>query len=296
MKKYALLFCTAISIGILSCKDVAMDYSNMNTMPSHSSARLAAGAWTTVLNDDFISGSTLSQWTFANRADYNSNKCIYSSLVPVIGSLDGNSCLLITATKTPTGYKSGLCKSNFSFKPGRNEEYHTFSKIKLIAKSGIIYKGFADTYGAWPAFWTVQETAWPTKGEIDIMEGYSFGTAAATRFASNLFYGITAGVNLLGTTAEKPIIVGEGWHTYEEFWKNKSGVVSVTIFVDGIITVTYANSVNSNLQLQNFGPHNIIFNLNIGSNDSNFINPTLINLFDQTMMYVDFVKVEKRTI
>ncbi len=297
MKKYVLLLSSIIATGFLSCKDSTIEFSNGGQALSvHSSARVAAIAWTTVLNDDFNTGATLSQWTFANRADYNSSKCIYSPLVPIIGSLDGNSCLLITATKTTTGYKSGLCKSNFSFKPAKNEEYHTFSRIKLLAKSGTVFKGFADTYGAWPAFWTVQETAWPTQGEIDIMEGYSFGTASTTRFASNLFYGTTTGVSLLGVTAEKSISIGEGWHTYEEFWKNQTGVVTVKIVVDGLTTATYTNNINPNLKLQNFGPHSVILNLNVGSNDSNFINPTLVNLFDQTQMYVDFVRVEKRTI
>ena len=297
MKKYLLPLISVLTIGMFSCKDSTIYSSNVaQNMSALSAARTSASAWTTVLNDDFNAGATLNQWIFADRADYNSSKCVYSPSVPVIGALDGNSCLLITATKTLTGYKSGFCKSNFSFKPARNEEYHTFSKIKLIAQSGTIYNGFASTYGAWPAFWTVQENAWPTQGEIDIMEGYSFGTAATTRFASNLFYGTTTGVNLLGTTAEKPITIGEGWHTYEEFWKNQAGTVTVTIVVDGVTTTTYTNAINSNLRLQNFGPHNVILNLNVGSDDINFINPNLINLFDKTQMYVDFVKVEKRTI
>ncbi|GAB3561829.1 hypothetical protein GCM10027578_03190 [Spirosoma luteolum] len=256
------------------------------------SARVAS-AWAPVLTDEFNAGGSLSNWQLANRADYNSSRCIYTPSVPVISNLDGKSCLLLTATKTATGFQSGLCKSLVSFKPARNEEYHTYASIKLIAMAGTTYQGFAATYGAWPAFWTVQETNWPTKGEIDIMEGYSYGGTA--RFASNLFYGTTTGSNLLGTSAERPYSLGEGWHTYEQYWKNSNGTVSVTIVVDGATVATYTNAVNTKLRLENFGPHNVILNLNVGSNNTLFDN-SKINLLDRTMMYVDYVKVDKRTL
>ncbi len=125
------------------------------------------------------------------------------------------------------------------------------------------------------------------------MEGYSYGGTA--RFASNLFYGTTSGVNQLGTSAERSYTVAEGWHTYEQYWKNQQGAVTVTIIVDGVTRATYTNATNSALRLENFGPHNVIVNLNVGSNN-NLFNNSLINLFDRTLMYVDYVKVDKRTL
>lgn len=249
--------------------------------------------WTNVFFDDFSQGETLSKWTLAERADYNSSKCIYNTSSAEIGTLDNKSCLLITAKKTSTGYNSAFCKSLFSFIPANNEEYHTFASIKLLAKSGATDKEFRETYGAWPAFWTVDETNWPTKGEIDIMEGYSFG--GSTRFASNLFYGTSTGVNLLGNSAERQFTQGEGWHTYEQYWRNQNNVYTVTIVVDGVTKAIYTNATNSNLKLENFGSHNVIVNLNVGSN-SNLFNNSLINLFDRTLMYTDFVRVDKRSI
>lgn len=99
----------------------------------------------------------------------------------------------------------------------------------------------------------------------------------------------------MGNSAERQYPVAEGWHTYEEYWKNQNNVVTVTIVVDGVTVSTYTNAVNSNLKLENFGPHNVIVNLNVGSN-GNLFNNSLINLFDQTLMYTDYVRVDKRGI
>lgn len=252
----------------------------------------ATGPWTRVFTDDFNS-SSLGNWTKASRADYNSSSCIYDSGVPTTGTYDSRNVLVLTATKNGSTYKSGHVKSNFSFKPSVNEEYRTSASIKLIAQDGSNWKDFTQTYGAWPAFWTVQENNWPVNGEIDIVEAYSYGSSA--KYASNLFYGQTAGNNQLGNTCEKPYSVGAGWHLYDEYWKNVNGVVTVTIQLDGVTVSTYTNAINGNLQLQNFGPHNIIFNLNVGSN-SGIFNNSQINLFSKTMMWVDYVTVDKRSL
>ena len=256
---------------------------------------LAVGAWTRLFTDDFTSSSSFNNWNKANRADYNSSSCIYDPNVPVIGNYDSRSVLVLTATKNGSTYKSGLIKSNYSFKPNVNEEYRTSASIKLIAMDGTTWKDFTQTYGAWPAFWTVQETNWPTNGEIDIVEAYSYGNSA--KYASNLFYGTSANNNQLGNTCEKPYGVSSDWHMYDEYWKNVNGAVTVTIQLDGVTVATYTNAINGNLQLQNFGPHNIIFNLNVGSNSNlGIFNNSQINLFSKTMMWVDYVTVDKRTL
>ena len=151
---------------------------------------------------------------------------------------------------------------------------------------------FAETYGAWPAFWTVQGNRWPTYGEIDIVEGYTFGPENP-RYACNLIYG--KGRNVLGTTCERPYDVNEGWHVYDEYWANNNGDVSVTIVFDGDTIETYTNDANPKLKLENFGPHTIMLNLNIGDNYGIF-DKKQINVFDQTMMLVDYVTVDKRNL
>lgn len=255
----------------------------------------AVGAWQRVLTDDFTNSGSLNNWSVTNRADYNSSICLYQPGNVSFGTYDSRNVLVLTANKNGSSYNSGHIKSNFSFKPANNEEWRVSSQIKLIAIDGSTYKDFTQTYGAWPAFWTVQETNWPTKGEIDIMEGYSFSTYA--RFASNLFYGNSTGNNQLGNTCEKPYGVSAGWHMYDEYWKNQNGAVTVTIQLDGVTVTTYTNAINGNLALQNFGPHNIIFNLAVGSNSNvGIFNNASINLFSKTMMWVDYVTIDKRTL
>lgn len=306
MKKLSLLSLSLTCVfGFASCSDNLIpetEAQSASTTTNSVTNKVAAAPWVKQFEDNFNAGSTLSQWISANRTDYNSKYCDYNSTVPTIQTRDGRSCLEIKTTKlSATKYQSGLIKSNYQYKPENNTEYMLSANIKLIAMDGSNYKSFTETYGAWPAFWSVQENAWPVQGEIDIMEGYSFAPNAS-RFTSNLFYGTATGVNQLGNTAERSypstfnLNGNNGWHLYESFWKMKNNVVTVTIKLDNVTISTYTNSSVSKLNLNNFGPHNIIFNLNVGSNDSNFIDPNRINLFTTTMMWVDDVTVYKRTI
>lgn len=308
MKKLNLLALTVtcvLGLGFASCADdvapTTKDQS-VNTNTKTNTSKVAGAPWVKQFEDTFDVGSSLSQWTKEQRADYNSWYCDYASSVPTTQWRDGKQCLEIKTTKLSTyKYQSGFISSNYQYKPENNTEYMLSANIKLIAMDGGNYKSFTDTYGAWPAFWSVQQNAWPTKGEIDIMEGYSFAPNSS-RFTSNLFYGTSSGANQLGNSAERnypgnfDINGNGGWHLYEFFWKMKNNVVTVTIMVDNVTVATYTNSSVGNLNLNNFGPHSIIFNLNVGSKDSNFIDPNKINLFSTVMMWVDDVTVYKRPI
>jgi hypothetical protein len=125
------------------------------------------------------------------------------------------------------------------------------------------------------------------------MEGYSFGDSA--RFASNLFYGVTAGQNLLGTALERRWPVGEGWHVYDMYWRNQNGAVTVRVVVDGAERARYSNADHGDLRLQNFGPHNIILNVAVGSNFGIFDN-SRIDLQGRTMIWIDYVYVDRRAL
>ncbi|MCD0466014.1 glycoside hydrolase [Flavobacterium sp. ENC] len=308
MKKLNLLALTVtcvFGLGFTSCAEDASPTAKDQSATAgtkNSTAKVAGAPWVKQFEDTFNVGSNLSQWTKEQRADYNSWYCDYASSVPTTQWRDGKQCLEIKTTKLSTyKYQSGFISSHYQYKPENNTEYMLSANIKLVAMDGGTYKSFTQTYGAWPAFWSVQQNAWPTKGEIDIMEGYSFAPNAS-RFTSNLFYGTSSGTNLIGNAAERnypgnfDVNGNGGWHLYESFWKMKDNVVTVTIKVDNVTVSTYTNSSAGNLNLNNFGPHSIIFNLNVGSKDSNFIDPNKINLFSSVMMWVDDVTVYKRPI
>jgi hypothetical protein len=246
-----------------------------------------ADVWTEIFRDDFTTLNT-AKWTVTNRVDYNSSFCTYNSGSVTIGNYDQTSCLVLTATKpgAANAYTSGHIKSVSTFKPPVNTKYWIRARIKLIAIDGTVYKSFKQTYGAWPAFWMTNETNWPTNGEIDIMEGYSFG--GTEKYTSNLFYGTTVGVNQLGTTCERPMSSGDGWHNYDTFWINNAGVMTLVIQLDGTTVATYTNSSNPNLNLQNFSAHNILFNLCVGGG---MFNNNSLNVMSKTMMWVDWVSV-----
>lgn len=255
-------------------------------------------SWQTIFFDHF---NNLSKWEKTNRADYNSETCKYKPwLATTVNIGNNNKALRLKAKKLGyNNFESGHIKSFRKFQPGNNQELSFKCKIKLQAKnnSGNVVP-FHDTYGAWPAFWTVEENGWPTKGEIDIMEAYTFGNANKDKYACNMFYGTTPfRSNVSGTLQHYTNKINPtSWNTYEMRWKNKNGYREVNVYINGQHVKKYNNAIIPGLQLQKFTPHNIILNLNVGDSKTRIFDNSKVNLFNHTEMLVDWVQVQKRSL
>lgn len=120
--------------------------------------------------------------------------------------LDGNSNLVIRATRNPNGtspsstYTSGKVVGNFAAPIN-----HTFeARVKMECL----------TPGAWPAWWVVNENK-PRGGEVDLIEWYG-----------NMEWpsGTTVHARLDGTSfATQPFPVDDQWHTWRLTW-NTAGM------------------------------------------------------------------------
>ncbi|MCV6964981.1 1,3-beta-glucanase [Mycobacterium intermedium] len=110
---------------------------------------------------------------------------------------DGNSNLVLRATRELDGYYSGKLRGNWRGMINTTWE----ARIKLDCLSP----------GLWPAFWTVNEDPLPD-GEVDIFEWYGNGEWAP---------GSTVHAASNGKTWEGksiPGLVDENWHTWQMRW------------------------------------------------------------------------------
>jgi Glycosyl hydrolases family 16 len=111
--------------------------------------------------------------------------------------VDGNSNLVILATREGDEYFSGKLRGNWRVPIGHTWE----ARIKLDCL----------TPGAWPAFWSVNEDPLPD-GEVDFFEYYGNGTWAP---------GTTVHAASNGKTWEGksiPGLIDGGWHTWRMRW------------------------------------------------------------------------------
>jgi beta-glucanase (GH16 family) len=125
--------------------------------------------WTMVWNDEFDgAGVDTSKWNFVEKGDgFGNNELQRYTARPenaCLSTVDGNSCLVITARKE--SYLGNQYTSAKVFTQNKGD--WTYGKFEIRAR-------LPQTKGIWPAMWMMPTdynlyTGWPVGGEIDIME------------------------------------------------------------------------------------------------------------------------------
>lgn len=127
--------------------------------------------------------------------------------------LDGNSHLIIAATKTGNVYNSARIKTEGIFAQLGG---HFEAKIKINSQPGL-----------WPAFWLVgqdiQAVGWPRCGEVDILESYG-------RIPDFIETTVHTADGISAYKRQKGIASDDDWHIYRFDWEEDKFI----FFCDGI--------------------------------------------------------------
>lgn len=248
-----------------------------------------ASNYNLVWNDefDYTGAPNTSKWhhqTYPPVGDswFNNEKQHYTSRLE--NSYVSNGSLKIKAIKEsyqdPTSgstkqYTAARLNSKYAFKYGRMEV-----KAKLPAAQGT-----------WPAIWTLGKnisengaywqtqgfgnTAWPTCGEIDIMEqdGDKSKTSGAFHFPdSNGNHTYTFNYLSVSNTESS-------WHVYAMDWSSET----IELSVDDVVFHTLNNAQNAYFDNEHF----ILLNIAMGGQ----LGGTIPNNFTSDIMEIDYVRV-----
>jgi beta-glucanase (GH16 family) len=233
--------------------------------------------WQLVWHDEFDGTSVNAEnWERINlKNSHNNEKQYYRQEQASVA--DGK--LRITATNQPLDgklYRSARLESWEAFAPGRFE-----ARIDLPT-----------TQGMWPAFWLLPKSvAWPTGGEIDIMENrgsqplivssaYHWQTNPGPCCGQHQF----VFENYSTSDNGSPVNFHSGYHVYAVEWE----ATQLRFYVDGVLHYTINEAANRPI----FETHmNIILNLAVGGDFGGDPNGTTV--FPQHMD-VDYVRVWER--
>ena len=192
---------------------------------------LTGPGWTRVFDEPFTGG--LAQWTIWNGGAFNEELQLYQA--PNLETAGG--VLSIVARKEsaigPTTRYDATPKS-FGYTSGRIESKTHFSASRATPRVRFAARlKLPAGYGMWPALWSYGD-AWPTEGEIDIMEGR--GTEPF-QYQTAYWFGRRPGKNLVANSAaviSSTVSLMSCWHVYEVIWAKDA----LTYLFDGQVVDT----------------------------------------------------------
>jgi beta-glucanase (GH16 family) len=189
---------------------------------------LTSAGWIKTFEDNF--DTDLAKWNVWTGGAYNNELQHYQASNIELE----NGSLLIRAKKqnvTGNTLPNDPAQKNFQFTSGRLECKTNISanssspKVRIIARIKLPAGN-----GLWPAFWTYGD-AWPTQGEIDIIEARGQETK---KYQTNYFYGSSENNNLV-KGGEGFIETSEDlttcFHVYEMIWEESK----LTSLLDGTV-------------------------------------------------------------
>jgi len=196
--------------------------------------------------------------------------------------LDGNGHLVIRVLRENGSYTSGRVKTQdkFSLVYGKVE-----ARIRIPYAQGI-----------WPAFWLLgancRVVAWPTCGEVDIMENFGVQSGDGSRT-----HGALQGPGYAGTGITKTYELPNGrrfandFHTFSIDWRPDS----IEFFVDGnsYMEATPKSLPGGSLWVFNRAEFFMILNLAVGGYPAPVGYPDSTTTVPQEMV-VDYVRVYQR--
>ena len=201
---------------------------------------LTGPGWSKVFDDGF--SGDLSQWTIWYGGAFNEELQLYQPAnLETSNGLLSISARKETATGPTTPYDA--TPKTFSYTSGRIESKPHFSasratpKVRLSARLKL-----PAGYGMWPAFWSYGD-AWPTQGEIDVMEGRG---QEPFQYQTAYWFGRRPGKNLVANSAVviwSTTSLTDCWHVYEVIWTKST----LTFLYDGQVVDTKSGDYISSM-------------------------------------------------
>lgn len=227
--------------------------------------------------DDF-NGSSLNQQRWNPQFSTNPTNLSMHAYLPENAFVAGGNLVLLSENQ-PFGalpYRSGQVITHST---------HRFGRFEVRAK-------LPTSAGMWPAIWLLPDAAWPSQGEIDIMENRGnqpFLTSSAFHYGTNPPFAHSFVYNEHETFKNgSPENFHDSFHTYAAEWQPEQ----IRFYVDGVHYYTVRdNGVDNFLTTAQSSPMRLIINTAIGGT---FLPPPDASTQWPQRFEVDYVYVYNR--